>query len=465
MKIKYSKPSAVSGSAILMVVIITALAAIVLAAYLGLVSRQNYSTVRSQAWNSVIPVIEAGIEDAMAHLNAHGSTNLACDNWQPVGGLFVMRRDVGDSYYIVTISNYVAGASNNNPTIDSRGYVAMPVQIASGHNTMLAAAGLNTGNGIMARGIRATTGKNALFAKGLVAKGQINMNGNNIATDSFDSTDPNYSVAGQYSSAKRKDNGDVATNSGLVNSVNVGNADILGHVSTGPGGSVSIGANGSVGDLAWNGRDGVKPGWVKDDMNIIFPDVKVPFTGGAFSLSGDTVGGITYDYVLGNGNYQSSDLSMAGQNKMYVTGTNTVLYVTGNFSMSGQSTIIIAPGASLKLYVSGASAALGGNGIINPGTAMNFIYYGLPGNTSLSMSGNAAFTGVIFAPNADFSLGGGGSTDYDFVGASITKTVTMNGHFKFHYDEALSKYGPVRGFVVTSWNEMTPQEVAGLAIE
>jgi hypothetical protein len=204
---------------------------------------------------------------------------------------------------------------------------------------------------------------------------------------------------------------------------------------------------------------------VKDDMNIIFPDVQLPFSGGAFSLSAGTIGGISYDYVLGNGNYQAAGLSMSGQNKMYVTGTNTVLYVNGNFSMAGQSTIIIAPGASLKLYVSGASGDIGGNGVVNPGTAMNFIYYGLPSNTSLSMSGNTAFTGVIYAPSADFSLGGGGSTDYDFVGASITKTVTMNGHFNFHYDEALSKYGPMRGFVVTSWNEMSPQEVAGLAIE
>ncbi|MDB6031711.1 MAG: hypothetical protein JWM16_2049 [Verrucomicrobiales bacterium] len=465
MKIKYYKPSAVSGSAILMVVVITALAAIVLAAYLGLVSRQNYSTVRSQAWNSTIPVIEAGIEDAMAHLNAHGSTNLNCDDWRPVGGLYVMRRDVGDNYYVVTISNFVAGASNNNPMIDSRGYVSMPVQIASSHNTMLAAAGVSSGNGIMARGIRVATGKNALFAKGLVAKGQIDMNGNNIATDSFDSSDPNYSVGGKYSSAKRKDNGDVATNSGLVNSVNVGNADILGHISTGPGGSVSIGPNGSVGDLAWGGANGVKPGWVKDDMNIIFPDVKVPFTGGAFSLSGGSVGGTSYDYVLGNGNYQASSLSMGSKDKMIVTGTNTVLYVTGDFSMGGQSTITIAAGASLKLYVAGSSGSIGGNGVINPGAALNFIYYGLPSNTSLSFSGNAAFTGVIYAPNATFTMNGGGSSTYDFVGASITKTVTMNGHFNFHYDEALSKYGPARGFVVTSWNEMSPQEVAGLAIE
>jgi hypothetical protein len=370
-----------------------------------------------------------------------------------------MQRTVGENYYVVTISNYVAGSSNNNPMIDSRGYVNMPVLTASADHTLLAAAGVPA-NGYMARGIRVTTGKNALFAKGLVAKGQIDLKGNNIATDSFDSTDSAYSTAGRYDSTKHKANGDVATDSGLVNSVNVGNADILGHVSTGPGGSVAIGPNGSIGDLAWGGRNGIEPGFVKDDMNVIFPDVPVPFTSATPPNSGSG-----YDYLLTSGNYQvTGDLDLKNKT-MYVSGSNTVLYVTGNFSMSGGAQITLGPGATLKLYVAGSSGSIGGNGVINPGWALNFIYYGLPSNTSLSFAGNAAFTGAIYAPNADFSLNGGGNNTYDFVGASVTKTATMNGHFNFHYDEALSKFGPMRGYVVTSWNEMTPAEVASFSLE
>jgi hypothetical protein len=132
--------------------------------------------------------------------------------------------------------------------------------------------------------------------------------------------------------------------------------------------------------------------------------------------------------------------------------------------MSGNAFIQLAPGATLKLYVGGSSGSIAGNGVVNPGIPMNFIYYGLPGNTSLSYSGNGTFTGVIYAPNADFTLNGGGNSTYDFVGASISKTVSMNGHFNFHYDEALAKYGPKRGFVVTSWNEMTPAEVNSLVL-
>ena len=107
-----------------------------------------------------------------------------------------------------------------------------------------------------------------------------------------------------------------------------------------------------------------------------------------------------------------------------------------------------------QFNASAAHPSLGGNGIVNPGDAMNFQYYGMPSNTTLSYSGNAAFTGVIYAPNADFTLGGGGNGIYDFVGASVTSTVKMNGHFHFHYDENLKRIGPSRGYIITSWNEI-----------
>ena len=71
----------------------------------------------------------------------------------------------------------------------------------------------------------------------------------------------------------------------------------------------------------------------------------------------------------------------------------------------------------------------------------------------MSFRGNAAFTGAIYAPQAAFSLGGGGNDAYDFVGASVTKTVKMNGHFNFHYDENLRRIGPSRGFLPTRWME------------
>jgi hypothetical protein len=125
------------------------------------------------------------------------------------------------------------------------------------------------------------------------------------------------------------------------------------------------------------------------------------------------------------------------------TSSPTYIRVAGTGASAGQLTV----------YMDGPSFALGGSSTIDSGNATNFTYFGTTNNTQVAFSGNASFTGTIYAPQANFALGGGGSSSYDFVGSSVTRTVTMNGHYKFHYDENLLKYLN-RGFVPTSWREL-----------
>jgi len=429
------------GNILIVAVCTTAVIGVALTGYLSLTTNQSKATMRSQAWNLCIPAAEAGVEEALTHLYYSGGSNLAVNGWVAHDGKFVKQRGGnGDpTCYITAIS------SDPNPTIVSRGLVQLPNR-----------------SGYIARSVQVSTTRSGMFMRAMVAKGQINMNGNNVRTDSFDSGDPAHSTNGKYDPAKTKDGGDVASNASLVNSVNVGNANIHGRVATGPHGSIAVGSNGAVGSTAWQnaGHTGIEEGWSSDDMNVSFPDVQPPFSGGAFTPGSGAYGGTNYTYLLTGGNCQLSSLSMNGQQLMLVT-NHTVLWVTGNVALSGQAQIIIATNSSLNLYVgvstgSGTSASLAGNGIMNDniGNATNFFYHGLPSNTSLSFSGNAAFTGVIYAPNAAFSLGGGGNTVYDFVGASVSSTVTLNGHFNFHYDEALGRIGPRRGYIITGWNEI-----------
>lgn len=434
MKISFQSQRA---NVLLMTLATTSILGLSLASYLTLTSSQNASTVRAQAWNTAIPIAEAGIEESLTQLYYNGGSNLTANGWTYSSGSYSKTRSLGTNYYIAQIT------SNANPTITVQGFVQLPMS-----------------QNYLSRRVQVSTLADGMFMRAMLAKNTIDLNGNNIATDSFDSTDPNYSTNGMYDPAKTKDNGDVATNSGLVNSLNIGNADIYGHVATGPGGSISVGPNGAAGSAAWinAGNHGIQPGWSRNDMNMNFPDVQVPFSGLSFAPSGGNLTGTNYTYLLGTGNYSTDSISMNSQKKMLVTG-NAVLWVYNSISLSGQAQIILAPGATLKLYVgnttgSGASASLGGNGIVNPGNAMNFQYFGLPSNTSLSYSGNAAFTGTVYAPNAAFTLGGGGNNIYDFVGASVTSSVNMNGHFHFHYDENLGRIGPRRGYIVTSWNEI-----------
>jgi hypothetical protein len=109
------------------------------------------------------------------------------------------------------------------------------------------------------------------------------------------------------------------------------------------------------------------------------------------------------------------------------------------------------------MYVAAANASFGGRGVVNEtGNALNFKYWGMPSNETLSLKGNAAFVGVIYAPEAAFHLGGGGQDTLDFVGACVVGSVKMNGHYNFHYDEALKQIGPASGYVVDGWREVDP---------
>jgi len=306
------------------------------------------------------------------------------------------------------------------------------------------------------RRVRVNTVRKPLFSGAMLAKGRIDMSGNNVTTDGFDSTDWHYSTDGKYDSTKTKPSGDVATNLDVVDSIGVGNANIKGHVATGPGGTVTWQANGSVGDLDWvnSGKQGIKDGWATDDMHAEIFDVTAPFTSGYNTPGGQTVDNVNYDYVLDHsGDFKLADFS----GKVLVSSNvNATLWVTDSLTFGPNDYILLAPGASLKLYVSAATATIGGSGVINSDNhALNFQYYGLPSNTALTFKANAAFTGAIYAPEADFSLGGGGKNVYDFVGGCVVNTVKLNGHYNFHFDEALRKT-LWNGYVVTAWNEMDP---------
>jgi hypothetical protein len=419
-----------------------------------LVSTQNLSVMRSLAWNAALPMLEAGFEEGLTQVHYNGITNLSANGWtqvsSPYGVAYSRKRQLGTSYYEVLVLPV------DPPVLYSFGYVEKPLAPAAQVGAILGSI-VTDGDAYQARylrrGARVNTKKDPLFAKAMVAEGQIDLKGRNIETDSFDSTLASLSTNGKYDPAKTSDKGDVATNSSLTNSLNVGNASIKGRVATGARGTVAIGPNGAVGDSAWidSNRKGIQPGWSTDDMSVDFKEVKAPFSSGySIPVGGTDSDGTRYTYVLEGKDYQLSSF----QGKVLVTG-DAVLHVTDWMEFTGNDVIIIQPGASLKLYVSAPEALIGGQGIMNlDGNALSFQYLGLPSNQILQYQGNGEFTGVVYAPDTDFYLGGGGNNIYDFIGASITKTVQMNGHYRFHYDESLSRLGPIRDYIVTAWNEL-----------
>jgi hypothetical protein len=346
---------------------------------------------------------------------------------------------------------FINNADTNHPVITAIGYVNWKYTYASAAPQSYFAAVNVSGPQLpsqSSRKVNIQTKFDPMFAVGMAAISTIDMNGNGVTTDSFNSMDPAHSISGLYpfgNISMVSSNGDIATLASIVNGANIGNANINGKAKTGPGGSVYVGANGYV------------SGGISDDFNVQFPNVTVPFSPAtALPLGGNiTVDGKNYaasimnsgDYIINGGNWTKS---------IYIaTNAQVRIYIANNVNLSGSSDEIhISTGATVKMYMAAPTFSVKGNGIVNEnGNANSFSYYGLPSNTTVDFGGNGGFTGTIYAPQANFTLGGGGGNTYDFIGASVTKTVKLNGHFNFHYDEALRIKGPGRGYIPTDWRE------------
>src|SRR5690349_10347567 len=75
------------GSALAVTLIICGILGLLMASYLHMVKTQNLSVARAQAWNSALVMAEAGVEDALGHLNSGIKTNnLAVNSWVTAPG-------------------------------------------------------------------------------------------------------------------------------------------------------------------------------------------------------------------------------------------------------------------------------------------------------------------------------------------------------------------------------------------
>lgn len=573
MNLRFTTTSRQQGSVLAMALITAGIIGITLLSYLSLVSTQQRSIYRSLNWNSVMPVCEAGIEEAMAHLNNVGAGERATNGWVLTNNQYYMARNPfmdTNSWYMVYIS--VA----DPPVITASGYTYIPM-----NNTTLT------------RNVRVTTTRRSTGQTGLVAKNDITL-GALSTVDSFNSL-----VNPVYSSGVSASNAFVGAVEGSIS----GGDLIKGNAGTGASGSVSTPVT----------------GFVISDLNVSFPDVSNPTNGSWYSIpqnvnvittnyatatntystntypspaptgtvttnyvtststtrpatnilyssttsnattttwpgvaynpittnttyltnqssaptagtylippgyttnasssvtnvvvsqrgnsgnyttnyvvtpAGQTVysyyridsytyrvtnytttnttyyitSSITnltystnrYDYALGTANYSaSSQLTMSGSSEMLVYG-NAVLWLKGGVKLSGNAQISVLAGASLTIYVgetggSAVSADFSGNGLVNMnGNAEKVTVLGLPNLASVTASGNAGFTGTIYAPEATLVGNGGGNNNYDMVGAVIVNKVRFNGHVNFHYDEKLGDNKAVTEWNVASWTE------------
>ncbi|MBI3877935.1 MAG: hypothetical protein HY300_18570, partial [Verrucomicrobia bacterium] len=244
----------------------------------------------------------------------------------------------------------------------------------------------------------------------------------------------------------QKANGDIAS---VADNVNIlSNGDIFGHVSVSPTGTINN--SGYIGPVSASTPSGTTTaGYTDYTLNASIPDVIAPSFAGAYYIGMGS--GYTFSGPVASGKYTTSTM---GGTITLTNGAKVVLYVSGSFSFTGHEGINISSDSSLTIYMAGASASIGGDGVVNQGNALNCAINGLSTCTSISIGGNGEFIGVINAPYADLTVNGGGSRGY-FIGSAIVNSSNFSGNgADFHYDENLKNNGPRATYVVTSWNEL-----------
>jgi len=450
------------GSVLLVTLCTAWIIGIALVSYLTLVANQHRTTFHSQTWNTCIPVLEAGIEEALTQLNynnGQGTNNAATYGWTNVSsGVFTKSRVVNPdgSYFEVTIN-----ASGATPIITSTGYAPAPQNTGTpmgGQNAfgmILGTVSQSTAAMVSRTVVVGTLLQNPVVAPGgIQSKGKITFSGGG-SLDSYDSSDPNYSTSGRYDASKHKANGRALSNSSVSDAIHVDSSHIYGSITTGPGaGTVTING-GSVGDLAWNASStGIQSGHQAGDANVQFDDVTEPFLYGSGSTPvAGTVSGTNYTYVLdgtSNTKWNLGAVNVSGGKSMVITGGDVTLYVNGNFTTSGSGFVYIAPGASLKLYTTG-TLTVSGTGVMNgAGYPRDLSIYGLGSTTSnWAYSGSSAFIGTVYSPYDNFTFSGGAGAFGAFTGNSVT----ISGGASLHYDESLGG-GSSRQYIANSWNEI-----------
>jgi hypothetical protein len=424
------------GGVLVITIVITALVGLMLTAYLGMVSSQHNFTQRSQVWNNAIPMAEAGIEEAMAHINHINTTsNFAINGWRLESGRYRRERYMNGGECRMEVDNSMP------PIITVQGRLKEPV-----------------GNGNVTRAVRVQTKINYRFPNGILARGSVTLGGSG-RIDSFNSTNPaQCGPNGQYALSNATDIATVATIARTNGAISVGNMTIYGSVATGPGGTATLSPNGNVGDRTYNNTpafDGtVQPGHWANDLNVYIPPStfpsdfaaipQIPMPGPHPVLPPNT----NYNYVVRDGDWSMNSINLSSSQKMIIAG-KARLRVLGAISIGGQASIIITPGASLELYCYNVVNVTGAGCINNTGLAKNLSIIGM-GSSPIYYGGGAGFCGTIYAPAATVTLSGSS----DASGAIVANNFVLTGTMGLHYDEALKGDQREGRFLAASWQEI-----------
>jgi hypothetical protein len=478
------------GSLLIVAMLLSAIIALSLGSFLSLASQATQLSYRSFYAGSAMNVAETGLEQGMWAINKRlaGDTNIWSNaGWSTVEGSNAVRR------------TFDLGTLSGGATAQVKVYVSNANLV--GFNPFLLSRSIITpkrGTPIE-RWIKISLTKRSRFSTGLVAKETITFSGTKPSVDSYDSRLGAYNAALAAGGRNRYDRGTAGSASLLSDTVDVGNTEIWGFAVVGTSDDSGIDINnGSIGPFGT--ASGVKAaGHVLTDFTANFDDVQQPaaYTGtGAYSI-GAITDSVTLPRPLrielsGNGKnaklttypadvpaadgkyyYNVGNITLGGNGQTLTIANNVVIRLTPTtgdaIKISGNSAgISINPPVGIirpKLEIfTEADVSIGGSGVANNGgKPENFLLWGTRPQLvngiartpqTITIHGNGNLASVVYAPNADLEIKGGGNADGGHVyGSMIGKTVRVTGNSQFHYDEALGDVNGGEGMGMSKWTE------------
>ncbi len=435
------------GAILIVALILAVLSGVAVASYMRLGKTTMQLSDRAFYANAAVNLAETGLEQAMWSINQGVAGNSdAWSSWT-LSGTKATRTFTGTDF----------GANTTGQVkVVIEGYTGTSAPVVYTMSTITPPSGAPIN-----KWLKVELAKRGRFANGLVAKDRIVFNGNNVKVDSWNSDpDKNDATAAiPYGAGVRRDNGTVASAAIYVNSVLINNADVWGYAATG-GAQPQVGNNGSIlgADSAAAGYTQIDPRRVSTDFTATFDilDYVGPAPVSRAAITSDETisvsGSITYS--LPEISLNSKKLVIeSGDVTLIITGSNAIS-ITGNSSAG----IDIKPGASLTIYTAG-DVKIAGNGVANyTNQPKAFQLYGTKAAggslQDVDISGNGVLSAVVYAPNADIDLNGGG-TNGQVAGSMVGTNITLVGNSNFHYDESLADLDTGNPFGIKLWSELS----------
>jgi len=375
-------------------------------------------TEKSYKSLSVLSLAEAGVERAIWELNHGDITTWEGDSNVRTMTISSIQAAGGD--VVGDIEIRVEDLSEDNPVVESTGSVQFTGSLTIDRTTRVVLEG---------------SGSPSLFNYGVFGEEEIVLRSNAII-DSYDSRD------GLYGGENTKSNGHTGTNSTSVGGIYLySNAEIHGDALSGPESDpeevIVMRSNTLISGNKQALSDLEELPSVSSPEDLLFR--------GSYTLSGQ-------DTISQSGEYTSFVLN---SNSKVTINADVILYITGDFTMSSNSTLEIAEGVSVSIYFGGSFEQSSNTEINNLSKdPTKFLMYGTDSlNGDVVWNSNTAFWGGIYVPRANVNY----NSNFDLCGSVIAKSVNLRSNAEIHYDEALGELdtgiGGPSTYTVKSWQE------------